>query len=155
MWQDGPGDRSHERDRKRDRSEDRIRGSQGWDRRTESRCIWSQIYLCSGIRAYIIIIIFPHDADWNIFLSVLSLLLCPKMSHKFTVEKSTRNGSGRFLPLFMDLEDENSIRDAIELTYQSFGSLDVLVNNAGILYVSNSQKISLEQFDQMHRINSR
>lgn len=41
------------------------------------------------------------------------------------------NSSEDFLPLEMDLVDENSVKNAIEKTVSHFKTIDVLVNNAG------------------------
>jgi NAD(P)-dependent dehydrogenase (short-subunit alcohol dehydrogenase family) len=41
------------------------------------------------------------------------------------------NSSESFLPLEMDLVDENSVKNAIEKTISHFKTIDVLVNNAG------------------------
>lgn len=41
------------------------------------------------------------------------------------------NSSENFLPLEMDLVDENSVKNAIEKTVSHFKTIDVLVNNAG------------------------
>lgn len=41
------------------------------------------------------------------------------------------NASDSFLPLEMDLVDEKSVKNAIELTVSHFKTIDVLVNNAG------------------------
>lgn len=41
------------------------------------------------------------------------------------------NSSESFLPLEMDLVDENSVKNAIEKTVSHFKTIDVLVNNAG------------------------
>jgi NAD(P)-dependent dehydrogenase (short-subunit alcohol dehydrogenase family) len=39
--------------------------------------------------------------------------------------------SGHFLPLSVDLKDEESVAGALAETNQTFGSLDVIINNAG------------------------
>jgi NAD(P)-dependent dehydrogenase (short-subunit alcohol dehydrogenase family) len=41
------------------------------------------------------------------------------------------NASENFLPLEMDLVDEKSVKNAIEITVSHFKTIDVLVNNAG------------------------
>jgi NAD(P)-dependent dehydrogenase (short-subunit alcohol dehydrogenase family) len=47
------------------------------------------------------------------------------------LQKAVDAGSDVFLPLTVDLSDENSIRRSIEATVAHFGSIDVVVNNAG------------------------
>ena len=39
--------------------------------------------------------------------------------------------SGRFLPLAVDLLSDQDVNDAIKKTFDTFGSVDVVVNNAG------------------------
>lgn len=39
--------------------------------------------------------------------------------------------SDSFLPLEVDLTDDHSVQQAIEKTVQTFGAIDVVVNNAG------------------------
>ncbi|QIP17404.1 SDR family NAD(P)-dependent oxidoreductase [Spirosoma aureum] len=41
------------------------------------------------------------------------------------------NTTASFLPLAVNLTDENSVRQAIDTTIRTFGGLDVVVNNAG------------------------
>lgn len=45
--------------------------------------------------------------------------------------KELGNPSANFLPLEMDLTDEQSVKNAIEVTVSHFKTIDVLVNNAG------------------------
>ncbi|MDR7209420.1 SDR family NAD(P)-dependent oxidoreductase [Flavobacterium piscis] len=45
--------------------------------------------------------------------------------------KALGNPSENFLPLEMDLVDEKSVKNAIEVTVSHFKTIDVLVNNAG------------------------
>lgn len=45
--------------------------------------------------------------------------------------EAVKTSSSNFLPLEMDLLDEDSIADALSKTMDTFGQLDVVVNNAG------------------------
>jgi NADP-dependent 3-hydroxy acid dehydrogenase YdfG len=45
--------------------------------------------------------------------------------------KELGNPSEYFLPLEMDLTNEQSVKNAIEVTVSHFKTIDVLVNNAG------------------------
>jgi NAD(P)-dependent dehydrogenase (short-subunit alcohol dehydrogenase family) len=48
---------------------------------------------------------------------------------------------GRVIPLELDVSDDRSINQALETLHQSIDQLDVLVNNAGILYPDNDVDI--------------
>ncbi|MBD0256848.1 MAG: SDR family NAD(P)-dependent oxidoreductase [Cytophagales bacterium] len=50
--------------------------------------------------------------------------------------------SARFLPLAVDLEDEKSVRDALAATVQHFGTLDVVVNNAGYGQIGTLEELT-------------
>jgi 3alpha(or 20beta)-hydroxysteroid dehydrogenase len=55
--------------------------------------------------------------------------------------------------LTLDVTDERSWADAVELARQRFGRLDILVNNAGIAAYSPIVDASLEHFMSIVRIN--
>ena len=52
-----------------------------------------------------------------------------------------------------DVSDPESVEALIAETVESFGQLDVLVNNAGIYIAGDSQSISLEDWDRLLGIN--
>ena len=52
-----------------------------------------------------------------------------------------------------DMTKANEIADMVRLTEQTFGSLDVLVNNAGIQYVAPIEEFPIEKWDQIIAIN--
>jgi meso-butanediol dehydrogenase/(S,S)-butanediol dehydrogenase/diacetyl reductase len=52
-----------------------------------------------------------------------------------------------------DLSSSHDITDAIEWTVREFGGLDVLVNNAGIMFEKTVEEMSEEDWDQMMSIN--
>jgi 3-oxoacyl-[acyl-carrier protein] reductase len=62
---------------------------------------------------------------------------------------------GRGLAIEADSADAEAVRGAIATTIRAFGSLDVLVNNAGALKVAPIDQISLDDFDRMVAINVR
>jgi citronellol/citronellal dehydrogenase len=50
---------------------------------------------------------------------------------------------------------EEQIKKAIEKTVETFGGLDVIVNNASAIQLSNTEQTEAKRFDLMHDINVR
>ncbi|MFJ6095685.1 SDR family NAD(P)-dependent oxidoreductase [Williamsia muralis] len=59
----------------------------------------------------------------------------------------------RFVPRAIDIGDERSVRDGVTFAIQELGGLDVLVNAAGILRSGHTEKVTLQEWDQIIRIN--
>jgi citronellol/citronellal dehydrogenase len=62
---------------------------------------------------------------------------------------------GRALPLVVDVRDEAAVRGALEETAARFGGVDIVVNNASAISLTNSQATEMKRFDLMHQINAR
>ena len=62
---------------------------------------------------------------------------------------------GRALPLVVDVRDEAQVREALAKTAATFGGLDIVVNNASAISLTNSQATDMKRFDLMHQINAR
>ncbi|MDU0372437.1 SDR family oxidoreductase [Hymenobacter endophyticus] len=81
----------------------------------------------------------------------------------YTVAATSRNltelqqavppSSGRFLPLHMDLGNENSVRQAIATTISTLGGLHVVVNNAGFGQVGALEELSDEEARRNFDVN--
>jgi 3-oxoacyl-[acyl-carrier protein] reductase len=68
-----------------------------------------------------------------------------------TIEKS----GGKAFAIRADAADANAVKRAVELTFTTFGKLDVLVNNAGTCIPEKVEETSLENFDRVFAINVR
>jgi citronellol/citronellal dehydrogenase len=62
---------------------------------------------------------------------------------------------GKALPLTVDVRDEAQVRAALDKTAATFGGIDIVVNNASAISLTNSQATDMKRFDLMHQINAR
>jgi NAD(P)-dependent dehydrogenase (short-subunit alcohol dehydrogenase family) len=63
------------------------------------------------------------------------------------------HNDGRFLPLHMDLGNEASVQQAINATINSFGRLDVVVNNAGYGQVGAVEELTDDEVRRNFDVN--
>lgn len=61
--------------------------------------------------------------------------------------------SDDFLPLEVDLTDDQSVRQAIEQAVQTFGAIDVVVNNAGYAQQGTVEALSDDELRQNFEVN--
>ncbi|CAB3803975.1 SDR family oxidoreductase [Paraburkholderia caffeinilytica] len=59
----------------------------------------------------------------------------------------------RFLPLQVDLTDDQSVRSAIAQTIKTFGKIDVIVNNAGYAQQGTVEALSDDELRQNFEVN--
>jgi citronellol/citronellal dehydrogenase len=62
---------------------------------------------------------------------------------------------GRALPLVVDVRDEAAVLRAVEATVETFGGIDVCVNNASAIQLTGTVDTEMKRFDLMHQINTR
>jgi citronellol/citronellal dehydrogenase len=62
---------------------------------------------------------------------------------------------GRALPLAVDIRDEVAVLRAVEETVKAFGGIDILVNNASAISLTNTEATPMKRFDLMHGVNAR
>jgi NAD(P)-dependent dehydrogenase (short-subunit alcohol dehydrogenase family) len=56
-------------------------------------------------------------------------------------------------PLELDVRDPDSVRSGFESIYEEFGSIDVLVNNAGVAVFTPLEERTFEEFDEVMKVN--
>ncbi len=62
---------------------------------------------------------------------------------------------GKALAIKADSINEQEIKDAITLAANQFGSLDILVNNVGVLDFGSIESLPIEAFDRSYSLNVR
>ncbi len=61
---------------------------------------------------------------------------------------------GRVLSVQCDVTDEDQAHDLIKHAEQEFGSVDILINNAGVMLLSKVEKGLSDQWRQMFDVNT-
>jgi citronellol/citronellal dehydrogenase len=72
-----------------------------------------------------------------------------------TAAKEIEAVGGKALALQCDIRDENQIASAIEQTAQAFGGIDILINNASAINLTNTENTPAKRFDLMMGVNTR
>ena len=62
---------------------------------------------------------------------------------------------GRALALAVDVRDETAVKAAIDRTAETFGGLDIVVNNASAISLTPAEQTDMRRFDLMHQVNTR
>lgn len=73
----------------------------------------------------------------------------------YTAAKEVENAGGKCLPVQCDLRDEEAVINTVDKTLQKFGSLDILINNASAISLTNTEDTTMKKYDLMHHINTR
>ena len=64
-----------------------------------------------------------------------------------TAAKEIEAAGGKALAIQCDIRDENQIASAIEQTAQAFGGIDILINNASAINLTNTESTPAKRFD--------
>ncbi|MGA9752542.1 MAG: NAD(P)-dependent oxidoreductase [Acidobacteriota bacterium] len=62
---------------------------------------------------------------------------------------------GRALAVAVDIRDEDSVKEAVRRTVETFGGLDILVNNASAIDLRGTLDLPVKKWDLMHGVNAR
>ena len=73
----------------------------------------------------------------------------------FTAAEAINAAGGRGLPLAVDIRDEAQVAAAVARTDETFGGIDILVNNASAISLTPTPATSMKRFDLMHQVNTR
>ncbi len=73
----------------------------------------------------------------------------------YTAADEIRAAGGEALAVQMDVRDEGQVKAAIEEAVRVFGGIDIVVNNAGAIYLSDTGATDMKRFDLMMALNMR
>jgi 3-oxoacyl-[acyl-carrier protein] reductase len=85
-----------------------------------------------------------------------NLLITARRQERLSeLEAMVQKAGGRAVSLLGDAAEDETARRAIELAVQTFGSLDILINNVGVGNYKNLVDTSVEEYDEMMDTNMR
>ena len=73
----------------------------------------------------------------------------------YTAADEIRAAGGKALPILCDIRDEAQVMAAVDQTVAEFGGIDICVNNASAISLTDSQATDMKRFDLMMGINTR
>lgn len=73
----------------------------------------------------------------------------------YSAAEEIAKAGGKALPLVCDIRDEQQVLAAVQKTAETFGGIDVLVNNASAISLTGTMATDLKRYDLMNGINAR
>jgi citronellol/citronellal dehydrogenase len=73
----------------------------------------------------------------------------------FTAAKEIEAAGGKALPLTCDIRFEDQVAAAVAKAVETFGGIDILVNNASAISLTDTVSTPMKRYDLMHSINTR
>lgn len=73
----------------------------------------------------------------------------------YSAADEVNKAGGKALAIPCDIRDEEQIIRAVQKTNSIFGGIDILINNASAIVLTNTERTETKRFDLMHAINVR
>lgn len=73
----------------------------------------------------------------------------------FTAAKEIEEAGGHALPLVVDIRFEEMVDAAVAKTLETFGGIDICINNASAISLTSTLDTSMKRYDLMNQVNAR
>lgn len=73
----------------------------------------------------------------------------------YTAAAEIEAAGGKALALACDIRFDDQVEAAMQKTVETFGGVDILINNASAIDLRGIDKLDMKRFDLMHQINAR
>ncbi|WDS37710.1 NAD(P)-dependent oxidoreductase [Pseudoxanthomonas sp.] len=92
----------------------------------------------------------------NVAIAAKSSVPNPKLPGTIhTAAQAVNDAGGKGLALQCDIREEDQVRAAVSATVDTFGGIDILVNNASAIWLRGALDTPMKRFDLMQQVNSR
>ena len=73
----------------------------------------------------------------------------------YTAAEEIEKAGGKALPCVVDVRDEAQIAAAVAKAVETFGGIDILINNASAISLTGTVSTQMKRYDLMHGVNTR
>jgi citronellol/citronellal dehydrogenase len=73
----------------------------------------------------------------------------------YSAAEAVKAAGGQALPLAVDIRDEDAVTAAVAKAVEAFGGIDILVNNASAISLTDTEHTPMKRYDLMNGINAR
>jgi citronellol/citronellal dehydrogenase len=73
----------------------------------------------------------------------------------YSAAEEIRTAGGQALPLAVDIREEEAVHAAVAKAVETFGGIDILVNNASAISLTDTEHTPMKRYDLMNGINAR
>src|SRR5437867_12657441 len=92
----------------------------------------------------------------NIVIAAKTVAAHPKLPGTiYTAAAEMEAAGGKALACAVDIRFEDQIRQAVAKAVETFGGIDILVNNASAISLTGTLATPVVRFDRMHQVNVR
>lgn len=92
----------------------------------------------------------------NIVIAAKTTQAHPKLPGTiYTAAEEIKAAGGKALPCIVDVRNEEQISSAVEKAVEKFGGIDILVNNASAISLTNTLETPTKKVDLMMNVNTR
>jgi citronellol/citronellal dehydrogenase len=73
----------------------------------------------------------------------------------YSAAEEIQAAGGKALPLQVDIREESAVLAAVQQAVEAFGGIDILVNNASAISLTDTEHTPIKRYDLMNQINAR
>ncbi len=92
----------------------------------------------------------------NVAIAAKTVEAHPKLPGTiYTAAEEIEAAGGKALPLIVDIREEGQVKEAVEKTVETFGGIDICINNASAISLTGTLDTPMKRYDLMNQVNAR